>query len=50
MLQFQELLSIYKIEFWCELTIAILIWENVDLRFGQKYTLTSMLGGEGIKI
>ena len=26
MLQFQEILSIYKIEFWCGLTIAILIW------------------------
>ena len=47
MLQFQEVLSIYKIEFWCELTIAILIWENVDLCFGQKYTLASRLGGGG---
>ena len=43
MLQFQEVLSIYKIEFWCELTIAILIWENVDLCFGKKYTLASRL-------
>ena len=50
MLQFQELLSIYKIEFWCEITIAVLIWENVDLCFGQKYTLRSRLGGEGVKI
>ena len=52
MLHFQEVLSIYKIELWCELTIAILIWENVELYFGQKYTLTSRLGGggEGIKI
>ena len=41
MLQFQEVLSIYKIEFWCELTVAILIWENVELCFSQKYTLTS---------
>ena len=36
MLQFQEVLSIHKIEFWSELTIAVLIWENVDLCFGQK--------------
>ena len=36
MLQFQEVLSIYKMEFWCELTIAILIWENVDLCLSQK--------------
>ena len=21
---------------WCVLTVTILIWENVDLRFGQK--------------
>ena len=34
MLQFQEVLLIYKIEFWCELTIAIRFWENVDLCFG----------------
>ena len=44
MLQFPEVLLIYKIEFWCELTIAILIWENVDLCSGQKYTLTYRLG------
>ena len=50
MLQFQEDLSIYKIEFWYEWTIAILIWENVDLCFGQKYTLTSTLGWEEVKI
>ena len=55
MLQFQEVLSIYKIEFWCELTIAVLIvkmWIFV-LIFGQKHTLTSSLGGvggEGVKI
>ena len=47
MLQFQEVLPIYKIELWCELTIAILIWENVDLCFRQKYALTSWLGGRG---
>ena len=47
MLQFQEVLSIYKIELWCELTIAILIWENVDLCFGEKYTLRSSLEWEG---
>ena len=46
MLQFQEVMSIYKIEFWCELTTAILIWENVDLYFRKKYTLTSRLGGK----
>ena len=27
MLQFQEVLSRYKIEFWCELIIAIPVWE-----------------------
>ena len=37
---------IYKIEFWCELTIAILIQENVDLGFGQKYTLMSRLDNQ----
>ena len=47
MLQFQEDLSIYKTEFWFELTITILIGENVDLCFGQNYTLTSRLWGEG---
>ena len=47
MLQFQEVLPIYKIELWCELTIAILIWENVDLCFRQKYALTSRLAGTG---
>ena len=30
MLQFQEVMSIYKTEFWCELTIAVLFWENAD--------------------
>ena len=47
MLQLQEVLSIYKIEFWCEIKIAVLILENVDFCFGQKYTLTSMLEGGG---
>ena len=47
MLQFQEVLSIYKRELWCELTIAILIWDNVDLCFGEKYTLRSSLEWEG---
>ena len=45
MLQFQEVVSMCKIEFWCQLTIAILIWENLELCFGQKYTLISRLGG-----
>ena len=47
MLQFQEVLSIYKRELWCELTIAILIWDNVDLCFAEKYTLRSSLEWEG---
>ena len=47
MLQFQEFLSICKIEFWCELTVVMLIWENVDLCFRQKYILTSRLGEVG---
>ena len=34
-------------EFSCELTTAILIWENVDLCFAQKYILTSRLGRRG---
>ena len=46
MLQYQEVLSIYKIEFWCELTVAILVWENVQLCFSQKYTLMCSLEGE----
>ena len=33
-----------------DLTIAIRIWENVELCFGQKYTLTSRLGREGARI
>ena len=41
MLRFQQVLSIYKIEFWYEIIIAALIWENVDLWFSQKCTLTS---------
>ena len=43
LLQSQEIISIYKMEFWCESTIAILISENVDFCFSQKYTLTSSL-------
>ena len=50
MLQFQEVLSIYKIEFWCKLTVAILVWENVQLCFSQKYTLMCRLEGEDVKI
>ena len=46
MLKFQEVLSICKIEFWCEL-ITILFRENVDHCLGQEYTLTSRLGGKG---
>ena len=45
MLQFQEVQSIYKIEFWCGITVAVLIWENVDVCFGQKYAWTSRSGG-----
>ena len=41
--------KIYKIEFWCEITIAVLIWKNVNLCFGQKYTLTSRLRTGGIE-
>ena len=48
--KFCKYLQIDKIEFWCELTIAMLIWEDVYLCFGQECTLTSMSGGEGIKI
>ena len=48
MLQIERVLSLNKIEFWCE--IAIPIWENVDICFGQKHTLTSRLGGEAVKI
>lgn len=36
-----------KIEFWCEITIvAIIIWENLDLCFGQKNTLGERRGSE----
>lgn len=39
--------KIYKIEFWCEITIvAIIIWENLDLCFGQKNTLGERRGSE----
>ena len=44
MLSFQEVLSAYKIEFWCELTLDILNWGNVDPFFRQKYLLTCRLG------
>ena len=47
MLQFQEVLPIYKIKFWCELTVAIIFSENVELCLCQKYTLMSRLGGGG---
>lgn len=50
MLQIERVLSLNKIDFWCEIRIAIPIWENVDISFGQKHTLTSRLGGEGVKI
>ena len=50
MLQYQEVLSIYKIEFWWELTVAIPVWENVQLCFSQKYTLMCSLEGEDVKI
>ena len=36
MLQSQEILSIHKIEFWCELTMTVLIWEILDLCFCSK--------------
>ena len=47
MSQFQEVLSIYKIESWCETAITVPIWENEDLCFGKKYALTSRLGEKG---
>ena len=47
MSQFQEVLSVYKIESWCETAIAVPIWENEDLCFGKKYALTSRLGEKG---
>ena len=46
MLQFQEVLSRYKIEICYEL-IAILTWQNLALCFGQKYALSLDLGGGG---
>ena len=49
-LQFQEVLPTYKIEFWYELTIAILIWENIELCFRQKYALMSSLEGEEVNV
>ena len=45
MLQFQEVLSIYKIEFWCGLTIAILIWGYIKGDHGG-----GARGGKGVKI
>ena len=51
MLQFQEFLSVYKIEFWFELKIAMLTQENMgELCFGQKYTVMSRLGGKDLDI
>ena len=47
MLQFQDVLSIYKIEFWFELTVAIFIWESVERCFSQKYIFTLERGGGG---
>ena len=44
LLQSKEIMSIYKIKFWYESTIAILISENVNLCFSQKYTFMSSLG------
>ena len=35
----------YKIKFWRELTIAIPIWQIMDLCFGAEYILMSRLGG-----
>ena len=39
MLQFQEVLPIYKIEFWCELTI--IFSENVELCLCHKFVNNS---------
>ena len=39
-----------QIEFWSELTIAILPWGNAELFFGQKYKLTFRLWEETVKI
>ena len=52
MLQFQEVLSIYKIEFWCGLTIAILIWGyiNGDHGGGGGGGGGGARGGKGVKI
>ena len=58
MLHFREALLICKIEFWCELTIATTCGSCgsvVDLCFGQKYTLLSMIslifgGGQDLDI
>ena len=50
MLQFQGHLFIYKKEFWQELTIAILIWENVELCFSQKYALGQGRGGQDLDV
>ena len=50
MLQSQEVLSIYKREFWCELTTAILTSKNVELCFSQKYTLMSRLGDQNLDV
>ena len=51
MLQFREVLSICKIKSWSELTMAIFTWQNMgELCFGQKYTVTSRLGGKDLDI
>ena len=50
MLQFQEVLSIYKIEFWCGLTIAILIWGYINGIMGGGGGGGGARGGKGVKI
>ena len=50
MLKFQEILSIYKIEFWFELTTAIIILEFVDPLFLSKIYIDVQVRGEGLKI
>ena len=51
MLQIQEVLPIYKIEFLYESTTAILTWENVDLCFFRSKIYNDVqLRGEGVNI
>ena len=51
MLQIQEVLPIYKIEFLYESTTAIITWENVDLCFFRsKIYIDVQLRGEGVNI